>query len=180
MTPIKWRAPKTTKRGDNLKLSDQWEILNEARDRVPVPVKSLPAMLGLELRAAFLNSGISGMLEKKDDSFLLTVNATDPDTRQRFTLAHELGHYMLHRHLVGDGLDDDRAYRSTEVGKYHNTLIGPKEETEANKFAANLLMPREAINRERIRLNDNVSDMARLFGVSEHAMSIRMGVPYDG
>lgn len=163
-----------------MKLSDQWEILNDARESVPVPVKSIPAMLGLKLRAAFLGSGISGMLEKKGDSFLLTVNATDPDTRQRFTLAHELGHYMLHRHLVGDGLDDDRAYRSTEVGKYHNTLIGPKEETEANKFAANLLMPREAINRERVRLNDDVSEMARLFGVSEHAMSIRMGIPYGG
>ncbi|WP_408636412.1 ImmA/IrrE family metallo-endopeptidase [Paracoccus onchidii] len=87
---------------------------------------------------------------------------------------------MLHRHLVGDGIDDDRAYRSTEVGKYHNTLIGPKEETEANKFAANLLMPRDAINRERARLNDDVSAMAGLFEVSRHAMSIRMGVPFTG
>jgi len=163
-----------------MKLSDQWEILNDAREHLPVPVKSLPARLGIKLRAAFLGSGISGMLEKSGDSFLLTVNATDSDTRQRFTLAHELGHYMLHRHLVGDGLDDDMAYRSTEVGKYHNTLIGPKEEREANKFAANLLMPRDAINRERIRLHDSVAEMAQLFGVSEHAMSIRMSVPYIG
>ena len=163
-----------------MKLSDQWEILNDARLSLPVPVMSLPAMLGIKLRAAFLGSGISGMLEKSGDSFLLTINATDPDTRQRFTLAHEIGHYMLHRHLVGDGLDDDRAYRSTEVGKYHNTLIGPKEEREANKFAANLLMPRDAINREWAKDDITVSQMSRLFGVSEHAMSIRVGVPYGG
>ncbi|WP_132543513.1 ImmA/IrrE family metallo-endopeptidase [Rhodovulum euryhalinum] len=161
-----------------MNLSDQWDVLTEARRTLPVPVKSLPAMLGIKMKPAFLPSGISGMLEKNGESFLVTINAADPDTRQRFTLAHELGHYMLHRHLIGDGLDDDRAYRSTEVGKYHNTLIGPKEETEANKFAANLLMPREAIARERERLGNDVSKMANLFGVSEHAMSIRLGVPY--
>jgi Zn-dependent peptidase ImmA (M78 family) len=163
-----------------MKLSEQWEILNDVRLSLPVPVKSLPAMLGVKLKAAFLTDGISGMLEKSGDTFLITVNASDPDTRLRFTMAHELGHYMLHRHLVGTGIDDDRAYRSTEVGKYHNTLIGPKEEREANKFAANLLMPRNAINRERAKEGATVKTMARLFGVSEHAMSIRMGVPYAG
>lgn len=161
-------------------LAKQWDALTEARKTIPVPVQTLPALLGIKLRPAFLGNDVSGMLEKAGDSFLLTVNALDPNTRQRFTIAHELGHYMLHRHLVGDGVDDDRAYRSTEVGKYHNTLIGPKEETEANKFAANLLMPRNAITKERKRLQDSVSEMAKLFQVSEHAMSIRMGVPYHG
>jgi hypothetical protein len=163
-----------------MKLSEQWEILNAARLSLPVPVKSLPAMLGVKLRDAFLSNGISGMLEQSGETFLITVNASDPDTRLRFTLAHELGHYMLHRHLVGTGIDDDRAYRSTEVGKYHNTLIGPKEEREANKFAANLLMPRDAIIRERAKDGVTAASMARLFGVSVHAMSIRMGVPYAG
>lgn len=163
-----------------MKLSDQWEILNDARRTLPVPVRTLPAMLGLKLRTAFLGSGISGMLEKSGETFLLTISATDPETRQRFTLAHEIGHFMLHRHLVGDGLDDDRAYRSTEVGKYHNTLIGPKEEREANKFAANLLMPRGAVDREWAKEGATIASMSSLFGVSEHAMSIRVGVPYDG
>lgn len=163
-----------------MNLSEQWDVLTEARNSIPVPVLSLPAPLGLKFRQAFLGGDVSGMLEKAENTFLLTVNALDPYTRQRFTVAHELGHYMLHRHLVGDGIDDDRAYRSTEVGKYHNTLIGPKEETEANKFAANLLMPRDAINRERARLNDDVGAMAGLFEVSRHAMSIRMGVPLTG
>ena len=72
------------------------------------------------------------------------------------------------------------AYRSTEAGKYHNTLIGPSEETEANKFAANLLMPRLAVDREWEKEGMKVEQMAILFGVSEHAMSIRLGVPYVG
>lgn len=162
-----------------MKIAEQWTVLQEARRTAPVDVNGLPERLGIKLKKAFLSNGISGMLERTGNSFLVTICATDPYTRQRFTLAHELGHYMLHRHLVGDGVDDDRAYRSTEVGKYHNTLIGPSEETEANKFAANLLMPRELVNEEWAKPESSVQSMTELFQVSEHAMSIRLGVPYE-
>ena len=166
-----------------MKIAEQWETLTRAQSNVPVDVFSLPNKLGINFKEAHLVDGISGMLEKTASTFLITINAPDPLTRKRFTLAHELGHYMLHRHLVGDGLDDDKAYRSTNLGKYHNTLIGPAEETEANKFAANLLMPRHLINSElkkRKGTEPNVDDeviheMATLFAVSEQAMSIRLG-----
>lgn len=162
-----------------MKIADQWDVLTDARQKLPVDVHALPSRLGIHFKSAFLQNGISGMLERAGSSFLLTISATDSFTRQRFTIAHELGHYMLHRHLVGDGLDDDRAYRSTQIGKYHNTLIGPAEETEANKFAANLLMPRNLVDAERNKPNATVQSMAALFQVSEHAMSIRLGVPYS-
>ncbi|WP_227287008.1 ImmA/IrrE family metallo-endopeptidase [Boseongicola sp. H5] len=162
-----------------MNIADQWDILTRARRSVPVDVHQLTAALGVRLKTAFLAPNISGMLERVGEKFLITLNTGDSYTRQRFTLAHELGHYMLHRHLVGDGLDDDRAYRSTNVGKYHNTMIGPKEETEANKFAASLLMPSESVNREWAKPGSTPAQMASLFGVSEHAMSIRLGVPYE-
>lgn len=107
--------------------ADQWRVIAEARRQVPVEVEKLPDKLEIQYSKANLAKGISGMLERMGETFLITVAANDPHTRQRFTLAHELGHYMLHRKLIGDGLDDDRAYRSTEVGKYHNTLIGPRQ-----------------------------------------------------
>lgn len=159
-----------------MKIADQWDTLMTARRSAPVDVRSLPKRLGISLKEAFLADGISGMLERSGDTFAITICANDPHTRQRFTLAHEIGHYMLHRHLVGDGIDDDRAYRSTQIGKYHNTLIGPAEETEANKFAANLLMPRDLIDTEWNKPEATVQTMASLFQVSEHAMSIRLGV----
>lgn len=162
-----------------MKISDQWNVLIDARKNAPVDVHSLPKKLGISLRQAFLADGISGMIERVGSSFLITICATDPVTRQRFTLAHELGHYMLHRHLIGDGIDDDRAYRSTQAGKYHNTLIGPAEETEANKFAASLLMPADLVKTERSKPDFSVASMASLFQVSNHAMSIRLGVPYE-
>jgi len=160
-----------------MKFSTQWNIIMDARKTAPVDVHSLPARLGIEFKQAYLAKDIAGMLEKNGDSFLITVQARDIPVRQRFTLAHELGHYMLHRRLIGDGLDDDRAYRSTEIGKYHNTRIGPAEEKDANRFAVNLLMPRELIASERRRLNDDIQKMADLFQVSKQTMSIRLKGP---
>lgn len=166
-----------------MRLSDQFETINKFRRRIPVDVEALSAAIGVDVHYAFLHPEISGMLERLNENgdYRITINAADPLTRQRFTLAHELGHYMLHRPLVGAGVDDDRAYRSTQSGLYHNTLIGPKEETEANRFAANVLMPYDMI--ERVQEERNIrepSEIARIFGVSRHAMSIRMGVPYEG
>lgn len=165
-----------------MKLSDQLKMINRFRTHAPVDVEGLANALGIDVRYSFLEKGISGMLERlKDGSgYCITINASDPPTRQRFTIAHELGHYIFHRNLVGDGVDDDRIYRSTEVGRYHNTAIGPAQETEANAFAANLLMPHTLIKQERAELGgDNVAELARRFGVSEQAMSIRLGVRYD-
>ena len=87
---------------------------------------------------------------------------------------------MLHRHLIGDGVDDDRGYRSTSRGKYHNTKIGPKEETEANRFAASVLMPMDLINSlmEEKGISET-TELARELRVSEHALSIRIGRPYE-
>lgn len=163
-----------------MRLSEQYQLVNRFRESAPVDVEALAEALGIEVHSAFLEQDISGMLErdKSDDQYRITINALDPQTRQRFTLAHELGHYMLHRHLIGDGVDDDRAYRSTAKGKYHNTAIGPRQETEANKFAANVLMPFELIKALKAKGIETPEDLARELGVSEHAMYIRLGRPY--
>ncbi|WP_316975925.1 ImmA/IrrE family metallo-endopeptidase [Shumkonia mesophila] len=162
-------------------LSEQLSVINRFRKQAPVDVEALAKALGIGVRYAFLDAEVSGMIERsKDGRCVITVNAADPPTRQRFTLAHEISHYMLHRHLIGDGLDDDRAYRSTAVGKYHNTNIGPKHETEANKLAASILMPHELIDDLKRKGHQNPAQLARALNVSEHAMSIRISVPYDG
>jgi Zn-dependent peptidase ImmA (M78 family) len=176
MMQIAWRGHKTTE-GALVAPSDEWELINEARRHIPVDVANLARALRVQVKAAFLDLDISGMIERGPLGFTITYNHGDSSTRQRFTIAHELGHFMLHRHLIGDGVDDDRAYRSTTAGKYHNTRIGPREETQANKFAANLLMPADLVKREFERTQD-VAETAKLFGVSEHAMSIRLGVAY--
>lgn len=162
-------------------LSEQFETVNRFRRKAPVDVVGLTSALGVRLRNSFLPYDISGMIEREGrDGFAIAVNANDPKTRQRFTIAHELGHFMLHREMIGDGIADDRAYRSTDSGRYRNTQIGPREETEANAFAANVLMPYELIEELRkTRGLYSVEDLARELGVSRHAMSIRLGIPYE-
>ena len=158
-----------------MNIAQQWIEIAKFTKKVPVAVEELPRILSIKFKEVHLPESISGMIEKDGNSYLISVNANDPRQRQRFTLAHEIGHYMLHRHLIGDGLDDDRAYRSTDKGKYRNTKIGPKEETEANKFAVGLLMPDALIKQHRDKNADNIEDMAKLFKVSKQTMAIRLG-----
>ncbi len=160
-----------------MRLSEEYETINQYRRAAPVDVVGLSSALGVPVHEAFLAQGISGMIERSGDGYQIVVNAMDSPTRQRFTVAHELGHYMLHRHLIGNGVDDDRLYRSTEIGKYHNTAVGPREETEANRFAASVLMPHDLIEAKQHAGINSPAQLARELGVSEHAMCIRLGIP---
>ena len=160
--------------------SEKLSIVNEYRKSTPVDVEGLARALGIVVRREILPDDLSGMIAPTEDGvYVITVNNAHASTRQRFTIAHELGHYLMHQHLMGSGIDDDRAYRSSASGKYHNTAIGPKEETDANKIAAAILMPVDIINSKREQGIDNPTILAAEFGVSEHAMSIRLGVPYE-
>ena len=75
---------------------------------------------------------------------------------------------------MGDGNVDDCVYRSD--GSVKNNRIGPRQETQANKFAAWLLMPSEAIAELRKTGIDDARTMARRLDVSEGAMKIRLGI----
>lgn len=155
-----------------------FEKVRQAQKSAPVDVFGLARSLGVRVNQSFLDSEISGELVRVGQSaFEINVNANHATTRQRFTAAHELGHFIFHRNLIGDGLDDDRAYRSTQAGRFFNPRIGPKQESEANQFAASLLMPHDLVkNMEAEGLSRR--QMADRLGVSEHAMAIRLGQPY--
>jgi len=150
----------------------------------PVAVDKIIEEMDIELELdAFLDDEISGELErKKDGKFRISANATHSERRKRFTIAHELGHYMLHAHLVGDGVDDNRAYRSEPNGNFHNRAIRRRHETEANRFAAQLLMPHRMI-RKRAETGVSIKELADKFKVSKDAMTIRLetlNIKHDG
>lgn len=154
------------------------DAIKRAQRFAPVDVLGLASELGVEVREAWMDDNLSGELEHfGGDRYIIYVNAHHPLTRKRFTIAHELGHYLYHRDLIGDGVGDDRAYRSTQVGRYFNQRIGPVEETEANRFAANLLMPYQLIQQLQNEGLDR-KGMASRLQVSEHALAIRLGEPY--
>ena len=97
--------------------------------------------------------------------------------RKRFTAAHELGHYIYHRDRIGSGVNDNRKYRGIPHAPLYNDAIQAKEETEANRFAANLLMPKHLIDKLKKDGIESVEDLARSLGVSRDAMRIRLGLP---
>lgn len=152
------------------------DAIRRAQQSPPVDVKGLAAEFGIRIHSAWLDEGVSGeLVPLGGEKYQINVSAADSPRRQRFTAAHELGHYFLHRHLIGTGIGDDRAYRSTGVGRYHNTAIGPREETEANRFASNLLMPEHLLEMLRRMGQTSPAEMADALQVSLPAMRIRLG-----
>jgi Zn-dependent peptidase ImmA (M78 family) len=140
---------------------------------IPVPVYRIIEEVGIDLQFKTLDDDISGWIEREPNgNYAIVVNTSHATSRQRFTAAHELGHYIYHRDLLGDGVGDNRAYRAAGSSK-PNPMIRLTHERQANSFAANLLMPKHALAARPT--NVDIGDLAREFGVSEAAMKIRLG-----
>ena len=158
-------------------LIDPLKLATKYGSEVPVPVFDILRELGLGPTFEFLSDDISGWIERRpDDGYGVTINAMHAPVRQRFTAAHELGHYIYHRDLLGAGVGDTRAYRA-EGTPLPNTAIRPMHERQANSFAANLLMPYNSIHALRAQGVVTVVELAERFQVSRDAMRIRLGLP---
>lgn len=144
--------------------------------KAPVPVEKIAERLGLDVRYAPFDGELSGALVRNDGECYIGVNSLHSPNRRRFTIAHELGHYLLHEG-VKQHLDND--FRVNWRDDKSSKAVNP-EEMEANRFAAELLMPAEFLVRdiERIENFDSESAinlLARRYRVSREAMKIRLG-----
>ena len=92
------------------------------------------------------------------------ANETDSEARRRFTIAHEIAHYVLHRDLIGDSLVDNAMYRSSLADDY---------ERQADSLAAKILLPADAV-RMAYRTTRSYAGLAAVFGVSTAAVRIRL------
>lgn len=156
---------------------DPIQLAGRYWSEIPVPVFRILEELGLGPDIQPMDDNISGWIERRDhDAYRVAVNARHAHVRQRFTAAHELGHYIYHRDLLGDGVGDTRAYRQ-EGTPLQNAAIRPIHERQANSFAANLLMPHPSINLLRAQGIDSVAGLAERLEVSQQAMRIRLGLP---
>lgn len=150
-----------------------------------VPLHRIATFLKAEIHQQTFEDIVSGVLLIQGDERHIMVNKAHHPNRQRFTIAHELGHLVLH-HNSGDGLFIDthlRAYQrrgSAASGVYEESgsTTTPAEEWEANLFASALLMPRELLLSKTVGREYwdelDVAALAAEFGVSEQAMTIRL------
>ena len=145
----------------------------------PVPVDYVAQRKGITVRFVPLEEELSGMIFMKDAAFIV-VNSLHHPNRQRFTLGHELGHFELHMKEIGSEVHVDKKFIAFARDAKSSTGSDRKE-IEANRFAAELLVPRHFLIEElRGRIVDAedeqlIADLARRFEVSPQMMTFRIG-----
>ena len=143
--------------------------------QAPVPVDEVARYLGIQVDEADLGEECSGMLVREEDYAVIGVNVNHHEHRKRFTIAHEIAHFMLHG---GEAYIDRPLHidlRAADSGSGTQ-----QEETEANQFAAALLMPADQVRAAVAEQpfdpaqDDELPNLARRFKVSPQAMTTRL------
>ena len=160
----------------------EWDYLDEGQKQIleshlsdyPVKVGQLAEELGVKVKISDLQTGVSGQITREDGSYVIRVNRYEARERQRFTIAHELAHFLLHKDIINtspDGIRDNVLYRSGAPDHI---------EYEANRLAAEIIMPvslvKEALN-EKFNgeaTEETTESLAEQFCVSKVAMEIRL------
>lgn len=145
-------------------------------DDLPVDVVEVARRLGIPVVADPLEDSISAVLVVRAGRAAIGVNENHHPHRQRFSIAHELGHYLLHRDAANVFVDGSLTFFRDE----HSADGVYRQEIEANAFAAELLMPvalvRSEVQRCSVDVHDDgaVAQLATKFKVSQQALMIRL------
>ncbi len=147
---------------DHLSLSPKQILSDSKKQKYPLNIEKIIREHNIEICKEDMDYDISGYIEKRETKWVIGVNKYHSPQRQRFTLAHEFAHYVLHSHIVRNQKHEDLSlFRSNEVNPI---------EIEANDFAGELLIPNEEFKtfiREGIK---KIGDLADKFNVSISAV----------
>lgn len=144
----------------------------------PVPVESIARGNGITVSKRKVENNVSGFFYRNasQGKAVIGVNDSHPPNRQRFTIAHELGHFLLHAGDLAVHVDDPVKHRDERSAKGTDV-----QEVESNLFAAELLMPVEFLREDLHQFGaldlldeQKVESLARKYRVSNHAMAIRL------
>lgn len=150
------------------------KIIAKYTSECPVELGRMASELGVAVKVSNLSPGISGQIRKEDGRYVIRVNRYEARVRQRFTIAHELSHFLLHKHVIDasvNGIQDNVLYRS---GAPENI------EYQANRLAADIVMPMTQLketlhgNYDGVVTEETIEGLAELFQVSRAAMEIRL------
>lgn len=155
-------------------------IIGRFISEYPVKLGEMAKALGVSnVKIASMRPGVSGQISREDGEYVIRVNRNEARERQRFTIAHELAHFLLHRHIIDsqpDGITDNVLYRSGAPERI---------EYEANRLAAELVMPLRLVE-ERLKADfggvvteTTIERLAERFQVSKAAMEIRLSTLSD-
>lgn len=156
------------------------ELLSKSDYSIPIDVRAIAEREGIHIEEIDLEPSVSGFLIEKDGVVAIGINKNHNPSRQRFTIAHELGHFISHE-------DNPRSNFITKNGAFvyfrdEESATGTQEhERYANQIAADILMPKDELKKmvsEPFSAADDekISRLAQKFEVSFAAMSIRLSV----
>lgn len=155
-------------------------ILANTGSAIPVDLEMIAEAHNIQIRRQVLEDAVSGMLVVKDTYAIIGINEGHHPNRQRFTIAHELGHFFLHRNNERVFVDGKPIFYRDQVSSEGSQI----QEIEANAFAAELLMPASALKAQlsdrRLNLFLNPVDdltvqrLALELAVSVQALTIRL------
>jgi len=167
------RKPRSAEdiRHDTAQLLQKHRIKNP-----PVPVDKIAEALGATVRYSPFEGELAGMLVRAKGQIIIGVNSLHHPNRQRFTIAHECGHFLLHQ---GEEIHIDRTFRINRRNEI-SSLAVDADEIEANRFAAELLMPFDMIMadlRERdidVENEQELKQLAKRYEVSVQSLTHRI------
>lgn len=146
-------------------------------DEFPIDIEKLAKELEIKIIREDFEDNIAGLLYCKKGKKYIGLNSNHHLNRQRFTVAHEIGHYVLHHPKDDDIILDTKAsifYRTKDISREQ------KKEIEANRFAATILMPEELLKNymkdEHININDDIAlwKFSNNIKVSEQTLTYRL------
>lgn len=146
-------------------------LLNNDMYTIPVDVIMLAHNNDIRVFEAELDKNISGAIRFNNETkkFEILVNSKDVKVRQRFTIAHELGHFFLHKDILeSEDIHIDILYRTEK------TPEEVEREKEVDYFAGALLMNMTLL--KKLRNNYSITELADLFEVSASAMTVRLDI----
>ena len=145
----------------------------------PTPVEKIAKALAAQVRFSPFDDELSGMIYIKDGVPIIGVNSLHHPNRQRFTIAHELGHLELHRQMITSNVHVDKDFPA--LMRDPTSATGTERvEIEANQFAAELLMPRKLIEQtlagKQFDIDDDapIAELAKKFRVSKQTVQYRI------
>jgi Zn-dependent peptidase ImmA (M78 family) len=148
---------------------------------IPVPVDRIARSLGAQIRFSPLDEELSGLICIKDGVPIIGVNTLHHPNRQRFTIAHEIGHLQLHRDHITSAVHVDKSFPDQVLKRDAASATGTEWlEIEANFFAAALLMPRHILVQHLmaspIDIDDEgpLEDLSKKFHVSKATLQYRI------
>lgn len=150
---------------------DQRSTITKYQSDFPVEVGAIAKSFGISVLKSTMPGSISGEIRETSGKVTIKVNRHDIKERQRFTIAHEIAHFLLHRDRLSSGITDDVLYRS----KLTDDL-----ERQANRLAADIIMPSTLIqsalsNLATLKQEDKLKKISELAQVSLAAVKIRIG-----